>query len=199
MNAIAMILGQALLMALPVVVGGLLHVAVIKLRWFPSLAAIPLDGGLRWRGRRLFGANKTLRGAVVMVTATALAAWVCAWLGAWLGAGPPVLQVQQEQPVWWGALLGAGYILGELPNSAAKRQLDIEPGSAAPTTTHPGLRPLFWLVDQVDFLAGIVVVVAIAGHPLPAPVVGALVGVALVVHPLVAALMVGLGLKSRVG
>lgn len=194
MNTIATTLLQALLLALPVVVGGLLHVAVIKLRWFPSLAAIPLDGGLTWRGRRLFGANKTLRGAVVMVTATALAAWACAWLG-----GPRVLPVQHEQPLWWGALLGAGYILGELPNSAAKRQLDIEPGAAAPTTTHPGLGPLFWLVDQVDFLAGIVAVVAVAGHPLPGPVIGALVGVAVVVHPLVAALMVGLGLKTRVG
>ena len=189
------ILLQALVMALPVVVGGLLHVAVIKLHWFPSLAAIPLDGGLTWRGRRLFGANKTVRGAVVMVAATAIAAWVSAWLN----AGAPALPVQHEQPLWWGALLGAGYILGELPNSAAKRQLDIEPGAAAPTTTHPGLRPLFWLVDQVDFLAGIVVVVAVAGHPLPWPIIGALVGVALVVHPLVAALMVGMGLKSRVG
>ena len=195
MNTIMGILLQALVMALPVVVGGLLHVAVIKLRWFPSLADIPLDGGLTWRGRRLFGANKTVRGAVVMVAATAIAAWVCTWLS----AGAPALPVQHEQPLWWGALLGAGYILGELPNSAAKRQLDIEPGAAAPTTTHPGLRPLFWLVDQVDFLAGIVVVVAVAGHPLPWPIIGALVGVALVVHPLVAALMVGMGLKSRVG
>ncbi len=185
---------QALVMALPVVVGGLVHVAVIKLGWFPSLAAIPLDGGRSWRGRRLFGANKTVRGVVVMVVATALAAWACSHLGAVL----PVLPVQHEEPLWWGALLGAGYILGELPNSAAKRQLDIEPG-AAPTTMHPGLRSLFWLVDQVDFLAGIVVVVAVAGHPLPGPIIGALVGVALVVHPLVAALMVALGLKSRVG
>jgi len=193
-NTIMGTLLQALVMALPVVVGGLLHVAVIKLRWFPSLAAIPLDGGLTWRGRRLFGANKTVRGAVVMVAATALAAWACSHLG----VGPPVLPVQHEQPLWWGALLGAGYILGELPNSAAKRQLGIEPGAAAPTT-HPGLRPLVWLIDQLDFLAGIVVVVAIAGHPLPAPTVAALVGVALVVHPLVAALMVMMGLKSRVG
>ena len=32
--------------------------------------AIPIDGGRTVRGRRLFGANKTLRGFVVMVPAT---------------------------------------------------------------------------------------------------------------------------------
>src|SRR6185436_1802102 len=34
---------------------------------------IPLDGGLRVRGRRLFGENKTVRGFVVMVPAAAVA------------------------------------------------------------------------------------------------------------------------------
>src|SRR5439155_1243137 len=34
--------------------------------------AIPLDGGRTFRGRRIFGANKTLRGFVIMVPATGL-------------------------------------------------------------------------------------------------------------------------------
>src|SRR5688572_3739635 len=50
---------------------------VAQTAWFrmPHSAwlAIPLDGGRTWRGRRVFGANKTLRGFVVMVPASAAA------------------------------------------------------------------------------------------------------------------------------
>src|SRR5450432_4214077 len=64
---------QTLLFALPVIVGGGLHIAAIRIGLWPGLARVPLDGGLTWRGRRIFGENKTVRGAVVMVAATALA------------------------------------------------------------------------------------------------------------------------------
>ena len=89
-----------------------------------------------------------------------------------------------------------GYIVGELPNSFLKRQLDIAPGAAASGTLST---MVFWCIDQVDFLAGIVVVAAVAGHVIPADVVVTLAVIALVVHPAVAALMVALGLKKRVG
>ena len=39
---------------------------VLKFRWLESLR-VPLDGGATWRGRRIFGDNKTVRGAVVMI------------------------------------------------------------------------------------------------------------------------------------
>lgn len=179
----------ALWLALPVILGGIGHVVVIKLRLAPGLAALPLDFGLTLRGRRLWGDNKTVRGALAMPLLTAAAAAACDGLGLvdTTTARPPALL--------WGLLLGVGYILGELPNSALKRQLDIAPGAAAPGVR----RRLFWLVDQVDSLLGIVVVTAIAGWPLSPPLVLTLIGVALVVHPAVAGLMVLLGLKSRVG
>ena len=188
---------QALFLALPVIVGGVLHVVVIKLRLLPSLAAIPLDAGLHVRGRRVFGDNKTLRGALVMPLSTALSSWALTTaLTAWSSAPPWALPVQQTSPLWWGALCGVGYIVGELPNSFLKRQLDIAPGAAASGTLST---MVFWCIDQVDFLAGIVVVAAVAGHVIPADVVVTLAVIALVVHPAVAALMVALGLKKRVG
>ncbi|MDP2343010.1 MAG: CDP-archaeol synthase [Deltaproteobacteria bacterium] len=185
---------QALFFAAPVVVGGLVHIAVIKLRLLAPLARVPLDGGLSLRGRRLFGDNKTLRGALVMITATALACWGFSFVG--LGSALPVVVEQRDQPLWWGALLGTGYILGELPNSFLKRQLDTAPGAPAPAGAP---RVFFWVLDQIDCLIGVAVVVAVAGHPLPWSIVATLLGVTLVLHPLLAGLMVLLGLKSRVG
>jgi hypothetical protein len=194
-------LWPALVLALPVIAGGVLHVVVIKLGWWRRLAAMPLDGGLTWRGRRLLGDNKTLRGALVMPAATALSSQTLAMA---LAALPPstrstwmALPVQLASPLWWGALIGLGYIIGELPNSFLKRQLDVAPGAAADGGRLR--RALFWVIDQVDFLVGIVVVTAIAGVVIPAGVVAVLLGIALVVHPAVAALMVALGLKRRIG
>jgi hypothetical protein len=94
----------------------------------------------------------------------------------------------------WGLLLGIGYVIGELPNSFVKRQLDIGPGAAAPGL----LAPLFWLADQLDSLVGVLGLMALAWVP-PAAVVAALTLVTLAVHPAMALVMVALGLKRRVG
>src|SRR5438105_15915129 len=66
-------LRRASWLILPVVRGGLGHVAVLKTHFLSTLAA-PLDGGATWRGRPLFGANETWRGVVVMTTLAAIAA-----------------------------------------------------------------------------------------------------------------------------
>lgn len=186
----------ALWFAAPVIAGGLLHIVVMRLGWFPGLAALPIDGGLTIRGRRLFGDNKTLRGVLLLVVCTALMAEGQAWLVAhadwarrWSVAGTAGL------PAWaWGALLAAGYLAGELPNSFLKRQLDIAPGASG-----RGWRgPVFWIIDQVDSLAGALVAIALVWRP-PARLIVAALAMTLVIHPLVAALMKALGLKSRIG
>jgi hypothetical protein len=100
--------------------------------WFAApisrVFAVPLDGGSRFRGRRLFGANKTVRGFVVMLPATAAAFVLLAALAAdaaraWLWSISP------GSYAWLGAWAGFGFMAGELPNSFLKRQLDIAPGS----------------------------------------------------------------------
>ena len=48
-------------------------------------------------------------------------------------------------------LLGTGYVVGELPNSFFKRELDVAPGGAA----KGWLGPVFWVIDQVDSLIGV--------------------------------------------
>lgn len=176
---------EALAVLVPVLIGGVTHVWFIKKNWLGWLAVVPLDGGAKLRGRRLFGANKTLRGLVVMPLATGLGQ--LAW--SWATGDDPHLR-----GFAWGGLLGLGYVLGELPNSFIKRRLDISPGAAA----RGSLARIFWLLDQVDSLAGIALVAA-AVAPIRPEVLAVLFVLALVVHPAVAGLMRALGLKDRIG
>src|SRR5438445_5057346 len=94
--------------------------------------AIPLDGGRTFRGQRLFGANKTLRGFVIMVPATgvsfALLADVAGRLPSGLAGPWPVPSADYALLGMWA---GLGFMLGELPNSFVKRQLGVAPGHPA--------------------------------------------------------------------
>ena len=56
---------SALWLFLAVLGAPLLHAPVLRWNLLPALAR-PLDGGRRWRGRRLLGDNKTWRGALCM-------------------------------------------------------------------------------------------------------------------------------------
>jgi CDP-diglyceride synthetase len=181
-------------LALPIIAAGLVHLAVMKLDLLPALRRQPIDGGLRLRGRRLFGDNKTWRGAVVTIVTTTVAAWALAQLADCCWALPTLVPFASEHPLAWGALLGTGYIVGELPNSFAKRQLGIAPGAS-------GRGPAgvaFWVVDQLDSLVGMLLFVAPFWRPGPALLAG-IVAIMLVAHPVSAWIMMQFGLKDRVG
>jgi CDP-2,3-bis-(O-geranylgeranyl)-sn-glycerol synthase len=184
---------QSLWFMLPAVAGGAVHIAVIKLNVLPGLARVPLDFGLRFRGKRVFGANKTLRGLVVMPAATSFFALI---QGTQYRSSPQLWPPGFEgvEPLAWGLALGFGYILGELPNSFAKRQLGVAPGDAASGMAGR----LFWVVDQLDALAGALALTCLLWVP-PLEVVVSLVLLTLLIHPLMAALMYLLGLKRRIG
>ncbi len=185
----------ALGIVVPVSLAGLTQVAVIRLNWLRGLAAMPLDFGARIRGTRLFGDNKTMRGLVVMVAATA--AWVLIQHAFLVGMGSNEAALpafQRLHPLEWGALAGLGYVIGELPNSFIKRRLGISAGAAA----GGGLGVLFWTIDQVDSVGGVLLILLLVWTP-SLQVVAALLGITLLVHPLVALVMFCLGLKDRIG
>ena len=187
------LIGQVSWLALPVILGGAVHIAVIKLDWLAALARLPLDGGVTFRGQRLLGAHKTVRGAFTMVGATAIFTLAQAWLfhrSAW-GRAASLVDFDRVHPLLWGALLGGGYIVGELPNSFAKRRLRVPPGARAAGA-------LFWLADQVDGLLGVLACMCLVWVP-PVAVVAGLVALTLLAHPAMALVMMGLGLKRRVG
>ena len=192
MHAFAM----ALWLTAPVVLAGMLHVGVINRRLCPALAAVRLDFGATWRGRPVFGDNKTLRGALIMPVATA----VFVLFQTALLPGRPWAQAlaapfQVAHPLIWGLLAGTGYIAGELPNSFVKRQLGIAAGA---TASGGKWAPVLWVVDQVDSVLGFLLFLLPVWTP-PGLVVLMLLAVTLVVHPLVAFIMLCLGLKTRIG
>jgi len=94
---------------------------------------------------RLFGSNKTWRGALVMFTGVLLATGVVWELM------PD--SIQDESWLVVGALIGAGTVLGELPNSYLKRRLGIAPGQRR---LSPGGVALI-VYDQADFVPAIAI------------------------------------------
>src|SRR5215510_1427858 len=87
---------------------------VIAKRVWGKRFARPLDGGSRFiDGRPLFGASKTIRGVVLAVAATSIAA--------------PLLGLT----VSTGVLVGVGAMAGDLLSSFTKRRLDFKPSSQA--------------------------------------------------------------------
>jgi hypothetical protein len=160
---------QALWLALAVTVSGVLHMVVVKKDLFSALR-VPIDGGRTVGGERLFGDNKTWRGVVFMVAATALlgavqglagGTWATSAgiapmdFGAWGLASGALAQATGYALV--NAVLGLGYVVGELPNSFAKRRLNITPGK-----TDGGLTgKLFLVIDQADSVIAALVIGAL--------------------------------------
>ncbi len=128
-------------MFLPVLGGALAHAPVLALDLLKPPKR-PLDGGATVRGRRLFGDNKTWRGAVVIVAGVVVATVLLRQWDWWWGELPSGLR--DAGPLLYGALLGLGVVLGELPNSLLKRQLDVPPGAQS--------NLLLTIYDQADFV-----------------------------------------------
>ena len=178
---------QALILFAPLLVSAALSGMVMRLDLFPALKA-PVDAGRTVRGRPLFGANKTWRGFAVAVAGSVAAVaieraipfprWMC------------VVDYGSINPAAFGAALGLGAMLGELPNSFVKRQLGIAPGK----TASGARRFAFYLWDQLDLLTGAWPLLSIWVHP-SLRLVAASVVLALVLHPLVA--VIGFVVRAR--
>ncbi|MDY7001285.1 MAG: CDP-archaeol synthase [Thermodesulfobacteriota bacterium] len=122
----------------------------IKYDWLGTLKE-PLDLGLCFRGKRLFGDNKTWRGLTLNVVFCALGTLAQAWLlrENYFPARLALLDYE-ACGLLAGVLLGLGVTLGELPNSFLKRQLEIAPGEKKKGPW--GV--VFFLLDQVDLTLG---------------------------------------------
>jgi CDP-diacylglycerol--serine O-phosphatidyltransferase len=125
---------------LPALGGAATHAPLLRYDLAPSLKR-PL-------GARLFGANKTVRGAIAMSTGTLAATLALHRLPAYRERLPPELRA--AGPLRHGALLGVAVVLGELPNSALKRRLGIAPGDRAGSALGVALA----IHDQADFVLG---------------------------------------------
>ncbi len=94
----------------------------------------PMDFGKSWRGKRILGDNKRLRGIIFGTIVGGLTAVIVSKLN--------VNTVVTIDPFWVGCLLGFGALLGDAVESFFKRQRGIAPG-------------LSWFpFDQSDYIVG---------------------------------------------
>lgn len=134
----------------PVIFAALLHGIVMKYDLFQWMKR-PLDAGATFRGKPLFGANKTWRGLVISTAGTIIFAYVHALCYSipWF-KNITIIDYTRVNPLFVGLALGVGMILGELPNSFLKRQLGI--GAGTQGSGWAGF--LFRIYDQIDLLTG---------------------------------------------
>lgn len=122
-----------LILILPLIVSNTLHMFVVKHDLFAFLKA-PVSAAA-------FGANKTIRGFVVVPLLNGLGVLLISQL---LELPSPVIHFVS------GLLLGLAYLLSELPNSYIKRRLGVPAGG------RPGRnRIMFALMDKCDSVAGV--------------------------------------------
>jgi hypothetical protein len=131
---------DALILMIPIVVGGVLHMLAVSKGWFGGLA-VPINA-------KAFGPNKTWRGVVLMPTLTLPGVLLLLWTSEQL-APELRLILSSVSPLVLGLGLGLGYILLELPNSFIKRQMGIPAGET------PEKHAWFFLLfDQWDSAIG---------------------------------------------
>ena len=165
---------KSLSVLLPVLGAQLAHAPVLSFDLLGRLDR-PLDAGATLRGRRVFGDNKTWRGAVVMFTGTVVAAlvlWQWARYRTWLPE-----DVRDAGPALVGSVLGVAVVVGELPNSFLKRQLGIAPGARRRSP----LGVAWALFDQADFVPVAILLLAPIWL-MPADVALAALAVVIAVH-----------------
>lgn len=121
----------ALLFFLPAGISNMVPVFASKL---PGLRNwnTPLDGGRTWRGKRIFGKNKTWRGLISGTVAGTLVAMVV--YGAFTSLNLEIILV--------GAAMSAGALVGDAVESFFKRQRGIASGKA------------WFPFDQTDYIIG---------------------------------------------
>lgn len=131
---------------LPVLGAPVVHAPILRSDLMRAFKR-PLDGGRTLRGRRVLGDNKTWRGALAMSGGVAAAAAV---LSRWPWHRERLPRPLRRHPLAYGVLLGLGIVVGELPNSMLKRQLDIPAGRQRRSPAGLALSVL----DQGDLVLG---------------------------------------------
>lgn len=107
----------------------------------------PLDNGKHFRGKRVFGDHKTLRGIAGGALAGMIAAGlqvVIYALSQWPSAGP--IDYGRPEALLFGLTIGFGAIAGDAVKSFFKRRVNIKPGQN------------WFPFDQIDFICGAIIV-----------------------------------------
>lgn len=104
----------------------------------------PLDFNKKFRGKPIFGKNKTWRGLASGIIAATIVVILQQIVLTYLGENISVAgkDYTSYNPILLGSLLGAGALLGDAIESFFKRQMNIAPGKS------------WFPFDQIDYIIG---------------------------------------------
>ncbi|MEY4580052.1 MAG: hypothetical protein RL701_4755 [Pseudomonadota bacterium] len=178
-HRIVWLVAQVLYLYAPLLLSAALSGFVMKLDWFRWLK-YPIDAHLTLRGRRVFGDSKTWRGVAVAIVGCSVGAAVQKYAIGSAAGSLALCDYSQLHVLSFGSAMGFSAMLGELPNSFTKRQLNIAPGK----TAHGGRAVIFYVWDQIDLLTFSWPALSCWIDP-TLPLVLTSVGITLLLHPLV--------------
>ena len=104
----------------------------------------PVDCKLKFRGKRILGSHKTIRGFLVGIFSAIICVYIQIALYILLPFLPDLLAIDylSINPILFGALAGFGALFGDAVKSFFKRQMNITPGKS-------------WVpFDQIDYILG---------------------------------------------
>ncbi len=131
----------AVYLTFPLMIAGILHMIVVKTNVLPALTK-PIHV-------RLFGANKTWRGLLLMPFFGVIGVYTTLAIYPWQDLLSVRIPSEFPFPVVLGLSLGFAYVLFELPNSFLKRRMGVQPG--APATRY---KSVFFMLDHLDSALG---------------------------------------------
>jgi len=125
---------------------GLANVSAFFSSKIPLLKKLgqPVDGKLKFRGRRILGSHKTIRGFIMGTVMAIIGVYIEVFLYVQIPFFQEILPIDYSiiNPVILGFLLGFGALTGDAVKSFFKRQLSIQPGRS-------------WVpFDQIDYILG---------------------------------------------
>ncbi len=158
----------------PVILAGVFNMLLLKIPFLKSHCR-PIDGGKNWTdGKRIFGDSKSVLGFWLM---TLFGGFMELFWGLLLqGLGETkrsLLYLYFENAPGFnfliGMLFGFLYMLFELPNSFIKRRLSVSASEQG--DRRRGLKLIFFILDQIDSMLGIMLCLGILVHLSPAQIV----------------------------
>ncbi len=143
---------KSIYFVLPAYLANMMPVFFARLHWLEFINR-PIDSGMKFRGQELFGNHKTWRGLVAGIIGGIIVSMILA--SVYFLPFFHNLSLFDYSHYWlaFGALAGAGAIIGDLIKSFFKRRINIASGSSWP------------VFDQLDFILGFFLFTAIIVWP----------------------------------
>ncbi len=140
--------------------GALFFWVAMKIQPINKLLSHPIDFGLKFRGKRLFGENKTWRSPLAMFFGVLIGFLIAEPLVHKYEYMFEYIERLMDENIFVVAfILSFGSELGELVNSFIKRQRDVKPGVQGGILQH--------FFDQVDIFIAACILLSVFIQPIP--------------------------------